>query len=131
MNPGDNSYLKDDNIAGGGGTGGIGGGTTTEGIEITSGNDYEVVDGIVNYPLNSLVIKKADANTGEMLDGATFEVFRITGETSGQNGKLICTATTDQFWCYRYHWIGSRCLCSQRNKSTKQLHHRRNRYADS
>ena len=95
LNPGDNSYLKDDNIAGGGGTGGIGGGTTTEGIEITSGNDYEVVDGIVNYPLNSLVIKKADANTGEMLDGATFEVFRITGETSGQNGKLICTATTD------------------------------------
>ncbi|SHK53271.1 SpaA isopeptide-forming pilin-related protein [Anaerotignum lactatifermentans] len=95
LNPGDNSYLKDDNIAGGGGTGGTGGGTTTEGIEITSGNDYEVVDGIVNYPLNSLAIKKADANTGEMLDGATFEVFRITGETSGQNGKLICTATTD------------------------------------
>ena len=96
LNPGDNSYLKDDNIAGGGGTGGTGGGgTTTDGIEITSGNDYEVVDGIVNYPLNSLVIKKADANTGEMLDGATFEVFRITGETSGQNGKLICTATTD------------------------------------
>lgn len=94
LNPGDNSYLKDDNIAGGG-TGGADGGTTTEGIEITSGNDYEVVDGIVNYPLNSLVIKKADANTGEMLDGATFEVFRITGETSGQNGKLICTATTD------------------------------------
>ena len=95
LNPGDNSYLKDDNIAGGGGTGGTGGGTTTDGFEITSGNDYEVVDGIVNYPLNSLVIKKADANTGEMLDGATFEVFRITGETSGQNGKLICTATTD------------------------------------
>ena len=94
LNPGDNSYLKDDNIAGGG-TGGADGGTTTEGIEITSGNDYEVVGGIVNYPLNSLVIKKADANTGEMLDGATFEVFRITGETSGQNGKLICTATTD------------------------------------
>ena len=94
LNPGDNSYLKDDNIAGGG-TGGADGGTTTEGIEITSGNDYEVVDGIVNYPLNSLVIKKADANTGEMLDGATFEVFRITGETSGQNGKLICMATTD------------------------------------
>lgn len=87
LNPGDNSYLKDDNIADGG--------TTTDGIEITSGNNYEVVDGIVNYPLNSLVIKKADANTGEMLDGATFEVFRITGETSGQNGKLICTATTD------------------------------------
>ena len=54
LNPGDNSYLKDDNIAGGGGTGGTGGGTTTDGIEITSGNDYEVVDGIVNYPLRFL-----------------------------------------------------------------------------
>ena len=31
----------------------------------------------------------------KLLDGATFEVFRITGETSGQNGKLICTVTTD------------------------------------
>ena len=50
----------------------------------------------MNYPLNSLVIKKADANTGEMLDGATFEVIRVTGETSGQNGKLICTVTTDK-----------------------------------
>ena len=87
LNPGDNSYLNNDNVADGD--------TATNGIEITSGNGYEVVDGIVNYPLNSLVIKKADANTGEMLDGATFEVLRITGETSGQNGKLICTATTD------------------------------------
>ena len=88
LNPGDNSYLgNDDGIDDGD--------AAANGIEITSGNDYEIVDGIVNYPLNSLVIKKADANTGEMLDGATFEVFRITGETSGQNGKLICTATTD------------------------------------
>lgn len=88
LNPGDNSYLENDD-------GTDDGDAAANGIEITSGNDYEIVDGIVNYPLNSLVIKKADANTGEMLDGATFEVFRITGETSGQNGKLICTATTD------------------------------------
>ena len=88
LNPGDNSYLGNDD-------GTNDGDAAANGIEITSGNDYEIVDGIVNYPLNSLVIKKADANTGEMLDGATFEVFRITGETSGQNGKLICTATTD------------------------------------
>lgn len=88
LKAGDNSYLTDGDAAqkpdGAG-----------KDFAITSGADYPVIDGIVNYPLNSLVIKKADANTGEMLDGATFEVFRITGETSGQNGKLICTVTTD------------------------------------
>ncbi len=41
------------------------------------------------------MIKKSDANTGKMLEGATFEVIKTTGETSGQNGKLICTVTTD------------------------------------
>ncbi len=86
LKPGENSYLKTD--------GALPEDTKTD-FKITSGADYPVIGGIVNYPLNSLVIKKADANTGEMLDGATFEVFRITGETSGQNGKLICTVTTD------------------------------------
>ena len=62
---------------------------------ITSGTDYEKVGDIVNYPLNSIVIKKSDANTGEMLEGATFEVIKTTGETSGQNGTVICTVTTD------------------------------------
>lgn len=62
---------------------------------ITSGTDYEKVGDIVNYPLNSIIIKKSDANTGEMLEGATFEVIKTTGETSGQNGTVICTVTTD------------------------------------
>lgn len=62
---------------------------------VTSGTQYEKVGEIVNYPLNSIVIKKSDANTGEMLEGATFEVIRVTGETSGQNGTVVCTVTTD------------------------------------
>jgi len=64
-------------------------------MAVTSGLDYPVIGDIVNYPLNSIVVKKSDANTGEMLSGATFEVIRVTGETSGQNGTLICTVTTD------------------------------------
>ncbi len=101
--PGANAYLRMDAATNGTVTVGAGkdetaGNPVTEptgSVKITSGADYAVVDHVVNYPLNSIVIKKADANTGEMLDGATFEVLRITGETSGQNGKLICTVTTD------------------------------------
>ncbi len=99
LNPGDNSYLSKENVTSSSGVTNASStnnsSSTAANIEITSGADYEIVNDIVNYPLNSLVIKKADANTGEMLDGATFEVMRITGETSGQNGKLICTVTTD------------------------------------
>ena len=84
LSPGTNSYTGIEH-------GDIGNGE----YRITSGFDYPVVAGIVNYPLNSIVIKKADANTGEMLSGATFEVIRVTGEQSGQNGTVICTATTD------------------------------------
>lgn len=89
--PGDNSYLTEEytNIVGD--TGNTDGAT----YSITSGADYAVVGDIVNYPLNSIVIKKSDANTGEMLEGATFEVIRVTGETSGQNGTVVCTVTTD------------------------------------
>lgn len=105
--PGANAYLNldtsngstgnNDVIENGSGNEAAGNPTTgtADSFKITSGADYEIVDDVVNYPLNSIVIKKADANTGEMLDGATFEVFRISGETSGQNGKLICTVTTD------------------------------------
>ncbi|MDL2248841.1 hypothetical protein LJB89_04010, partial [Tyzzerella sp. OttesenSCG-928-J15] len=64
-------------------------------MKITSGLDYPVIGDVVNYPLNSIVIKKSDANTGEMLQGATFEVIKVTGETSDQNGTLIATVTTD------------------------------------
>ena len=64
-------------------------------FSVTSGLDYPVVAGIVNYPLNSVVIKKSDANTGEMLAGATFELIKTSGSTSGQNGTTIGTFTTD------------------------------------
>lgn len=89
--PGDNSYLTEGytNIVGD--TGNADGAA----YSITSGADYDTVGDIVNYPLNSIVIKKSDANTGEMLEGATFEVIRVTGETSGQNGTVVCTVTTD------------------------------------
>ena len=92
--PGDNSYLDTGNVTD---KAPVVDNTnsTTAGVTITSGKDYPVVGDIVNYPLNSIVIKKADANTGEMLDGATFEVIRVTGETSGQNGTVVCTVTTD------------------------------------
>ncbi|MDL2248991.1 hypothetical protein LJB89_04795, partial [Tyzzerella sp. OttesenSCG-928-J15] len=73
----------------GGNTGG------NDNVEVTSGLDYPVIGDVVNYPLNALVIKKSDANTGEMLAGATFEVIKVTGETSGQNGTLVRTVTTN------------------------------------
>lgn len=38
---------------------------------------------------------KVDAITGAMLQGATFEVIKTSGETSGTNGTTICTVTTD------------------------------------
>jgi len=85
LSPGANSYTSTRQ-------GDVGGNSMSS---VMSGFDYPVVAGIVNYPLNSIVIKKADANTGEMLSGATFEVIRVTGEQSGQNGTVICTVTTD------------------------------------
>lgn len=94
LKAGDNSYTTNNGVTGGGN---VENGNTegTKAPTITSGADYEKVGDIVNYPLNSIVIKKSDANTGEMLEGATFEVIKVTGETSGQNGKVICTVTTD------------------------------------
>ena len=57
--PGENSYLTDgDAVQKPDGVG--------KDFSITSGANYPVIGGIVNYPLNSLVIKKADANTGEI-----------------------------------------------------------------
>lgn len=93
--PGDNSYLDTGNATDTTtNTGDLNTGTNSD-VTITSGKDYPVVDGIVNYLLNSIVIKKADANNGKMLSGGTFEVIRVTGETSGQNGTVVCTVTTD------------------------------------
>ncbi len=94
LKAGDNSYTATENVANSN-SNKNNNPTTTGTIVVTSGADYEKVGDIVNYPLNSLVIKKSDANTGKMLEGAIFEVIKTTGETSGQNGKIICTVTTD------------------------------------
>lgn len=100
LKPGDNSYTTNNAVTGDGekdenGNKDENTGNNTKNPTITSGADYEKVGEIINYPLNSIVIKKSDANTGEMLEGATFEVIKTTGETSGQNGTVICTVTTD------------------------------------
>lgn len=62
-------------------------------VTVSSGSNYGV--DIPNYPLNSIIIKKSDAITKEMLQGATFEVIKTSGETSGTNGTVIMTVTTD------------------------------------
>ncbi|WP_317854275.1 SpaA isopeptide-forming pilin-related protein [Chakrabartyella piscis] len=60
---------------------------------ITSGSDY--TGGVTNYPLNSIVIKKVDANTSEMLAGAVFELRQVSEDISGNSGTIIGRYTTD------------------------------------
>lgn len=62
-------------------------------VKITSGNDYG--EEIPNYPLNSIVIKKTDANTSKLLAGAAFEVRKVSGDISGNSGTIIGRYTTD------------------------------------
>lgn len=64
--------------------------------------NYEVMDNsvspyseIINYPLNSIVIKKTDSITGDLLAGAVFELIQVTGEISGTGGTTIGRYTTD------------------------------------
>lgn len=62
-------------------------------VKVTSGKDYG--EGIPNYPLNSIVIKKTDANTSKLLAGAAFEVRKVSGDISGNSGTIIGRYTTD------------------------------------
>ena len=62
-------------------------------VKVTSGRDYG--EGIPNYPLNSIVIKKTDANTSKLLAGAAFEVRKVSGDISGNSGTIIGRYTTD------------------------------------
>ena len=59
-------------------------------LSLTYGDDY-MVDGeiITNFPLNSIVIKKVSAVTGELLAGAAFELRQVTGDISGSSGTII------------------------------------------
>lgn len=62
-------------------------------VKVTSGKDYG--EEIPNYPLNSIVIKKTDANTSKLLAGAAFEVRKVSGDISGNSGTIIGRYTTD------------------------------------
>lgn len=50
---------------------------------------------VINYHLNSIVIKKTSAVTGELLAGAVFEVSEVNPSVSGTSGTIIGRYTTD------------------------------------
>ena len=60
-------------------------------IYLGSGEDKEIT--FENVPLSGLVIKKVDANTGKVLQGAKFQVRYLSG-TSGSGGTVIGEYTT-------------------------------------
>lgn len=68
-------------------------GTGSDNVKVTSGKDYG--EEIPNYPLNSIVIKKTDANTSKLLAGAAFQVRKVSGDISGNSGTIIGRYTTD------------------------------------
>ena len=64
-------------------------------IAAHSGSEYLVQGEGYNWPLNSVVIKKAHAITGELLAGAAFELYRADEQVSGVPGTAIGRYTTD------------------------------------
>ncbi|MCL2775342.1 MAG: SpaA isopeptide-forming pilin-related protein, partial [Oscillospiraceae bacterium] len=66
-------------------------------IQALSGSDFSALAGeeIINYPLNSIVIRKVNAITGEFLAGAAFEVRKVSEDISGNSGTVIGRYTTD------------------------------------
>ncbi|MCL2775955.1 MAG: SpaA isopeptide-forming pilin-related protein, partial [Oscillospiraceae bacterium] len=60
-------------------------------IMMLADNNGEIID----FPLNAVIVKKIDAITGQLLAGATFELYRMSDEISGQNGTLLERFTTD------------------------------------
>ncbi len=60
-------------------------------IYIKGGEDKEIT--FENVPLSGLVIKKVDADTGKVLQGAKFQVRYLSG-TSGSGGTVIGEYTT-------------------------------------
>ena len=81
-------------------SGTAGSGTATQpagnSIKVTYGGDYGIGEEVPNYPLNSIVIKKTDANTSELLAGAAFEVRKVSEDISGNSGTIIGRYTTDK-----------------------------------
>jgi uncharacterized repeat protein (TIGR01451 family) len=88
--PGENAYTN---------TSGTGAAGDTSGMNIRalSGSDFSALAGheVIDYPLNSLVIRKAHYVTGELLAGAVFEVRKVTEDVSGNSGTVIGRYTTD------------------------------------
>lgn len=64
-------------------------------VEEHSGSEYDVQGEGFNWPLNSLVIKKTNAISGELLAGAVFELYRADEQVSGVPGTNIGRYTTD------------------------------------
>ncbi|MDR1060322.1 MAG: hypothetical protein LBL83_03715, partial [Clostridiales bacterium] len=114
--PGQNAYLAEFEhyygAAGAGGADGGGAGTGSAGsagpgagaappaaakppAEGHSGSEYFTQGEGFNWPLNSVVIKKSHAITGEMLAGAAFELYRADGQVSGVPGTAVGRYTTD------------------------------------
>lgn len=92
--PGENAYLTEGNVDSQEPSSGTGNTASQSKVTVTSGNDY-IGEEIPNYPLNSLVIKKTDAITSEMLEGAAFEVRKVSEDISGNSGTIIGRYTTD------------------------------------
>jgi len=88
--PGENAYT---NFAA---TSGEVGDISGANIMALSGSDYSATgQETINYPLNSIVIRKVNAVTGELLAGAAFEVRQVSGDISGNSGTIIGRYTTD------------------------------------
>ena len=92
--PGENAYLTAGSVDSQTPSSGTGNTASQSKVTVTSGNDY-IGEEIPNYPLNSLVIKKIDAITSEMLEGAAFEVRKVSEDISGNSGTIIGRYTTD------------------------------------
>jgi uncharacterized surface anchored protein len=60
-----------------------------------SGSEYYREGEGFNWPLNSIVIKKTHAITGELLAGAVFELYRADEQVSGVPGTMIGRYSTD------------------------------------
>jgi uncharacterized surface anchored protein len=60
-----------------------------------SGSEYYTQGEGFNWPLNSIVIKKTHAITGELLAGAAFGLYRADEQVSGVPGTMVGRYTTD------------------------------------
>ena len=64
-------------------------------MQVTDGDAHQTGENIFNWPLNSIVIKKTDAATGQLLQGATFELIHVSSGESGTRGTVIGRFTTN------------------------------------